>query len=257
MMPLYRLVLVEGDGLDGNESLWARNYVPPVMTNMTINVSLPIYITALISFTGWFAFSVFVGIGLVALPLDLILAFFFRPKFIPADVYAQQKMLIQIRALELMEVGKSLKASRLTVADSKMSTRARQKHAKVDTITMNKFKANVYLLEKDVQELKLCHEDFKSYNPLVPLGKMILGFICSILSLLWILQIIVAMLPPFPILPFLNDYFIWFDAWFPLFGTVSVGLFTMYLLACSIKGCFKFGMRCFCCAVLSVAYTYI
>lgn len=43
-------------------------------SSVTLNmaVSLPIYTTALISFVGWFAFVIFGGIGLVALPLDLI-----------------------------------------------------------------------------------------------------------------------------------------------------------------------------------------
>ncbi|RHY33312.1 hypothetical protein DYB32_001731 [Aphanomyces invadans] len=238
---------LDGDIISPNERVYAMSHgLNPLETSMRLAVSVPIYITALVSFVGWFAFSIFVGVGLVALPLDLILytssvasspvdltmllhrAFFFRPKFIPADVYAQQKMLIQIRSLELMEVGKEIKNSMLAV----------------------------YLLEKDVAELKLCHEDYKNYNPLVPLGKLVLGFIASIVSFLWLLQIILGMVPPLPILPFLNDYFIWFDQWFPLFGTMSVGIFSMYLLMACIKGCFKFGMRCFCCAVCFRNDTY-
>ncbi|ETW07913.1 hypothetical protein H310_02320 [Aphanomyces invadans] len=246
---------LDGDIISPNERVYAMSHgLNPLETSMRLAVSVPIYITALVSFVGWFAFSIFVGVGLVALPLDLILAFFFRPKFIPADVYAQQKMLIQIRSLELMEVGKEIKNSMLTHPDAKLSARERRKNNKLDAITMNKFKQAVYLLEKDVAELKLCHEDYKNYNPLVPLGKLVLGFIASIVSFLWLLQIILGMVPPLPILPFLNDYFIWFDQWFPLFGTMSVGIFSMYLLMACIKGCFKFGMRCFCCALHPMEY---
>ncbi|EQC25073.1 hypothetical protein SDRG_17049 [Saprolegnia diclina VS20] len=238
----------DGSVLSSDERLAALTH-PVQATNMTVAVSVPIYITALFSFVGWFAFTIFVAIGLIALPLDLILAFFYRPRFMPADIYAQQKMLIQIRSLELLEVGKEIKAQQLTVTGSKLSLRERQKQARQDLLMMNKFKQAVYLLEKDVQELKLCHEDYKNYNPLVPIGKLVLGFLCSIVSFLWVLQIILAMLPRVPIVPFLNNYFLWFDSWFPLFGTISVGLFTLYLLACCVKGCFKFGMRCFCCAL--------
>ncbi|RHZ12412.1 hypothetical protein DYB37_001268 [Aphanomyces astaci] len=248
----------DGAIISPNERVYAMaKGLNPLQTSMRLDVSVPIYITALVSFVGWFAFSIFVGIGLVALPLDLILyvlAFFFRPKFIPADVYAQQKMLVQIRSLELMEVGKEIKSSMLSHPDTKLSARERRKNGKLDTITMNKFKQAVYLLEKDVAELKLCHEDYKNYNPLVPLGKLVLGFVASIVSFLWLLQIILGMVPPIPILPFLNDYFIWFDQWFPLFGTMSVGIFSMYLLMACIKGCFKFGMRCFCCALHPMEY---
>lgn len=40
---------------------------------VTLGVSLPVYIIGLASFIGWFGFTIFSGIGLVALPLDLIL----------------------------------------------------------------------------------------------------------------------------------------------------------------------------------------
>jgi LMBR1 domain-containing protein 1 len=40
---------------------------------LTVDVSLPVYVTGLTSFIGWFGFSIFCGIGLIALPMDLIL----------------------------------------------------------------------------------------------------------------------------------------------------------------------------------------
>ena len=41
----------------------------------------------------------------------------------------------------------------------------------------------------------------------------------------------------------LNAFLIQFDGWFPLGGAVAVAFFSLYLLACAVKGCFKFGMR--------------
>ncbi|CAM9791420.1 unnamed protein product [Discosporangium mesarthrocarpum] len=43
--------------------------------------------------------------------------------------------------------------------------------------------------------------------------------------------------------PFLNEYLVWFDGWFPLFGVLSVAVFALYLLAACVTGCFKFGLR--------------
>lgn len=40
---------------------------------LTMDVSVPVYITGVTSFVGWFGFSIFCGIGLIALPMDLIL----------------------------------------------------------------------------------------------------------------------------------------------------------------------------------------
>lgn len=53
-----------------------------------------------------------------------------------------------------------------------------------------------------------------------------------------------AALPAAP--QFLNDFFIALDSVFPLFGTLSYGAFAFYLLFCVLKGCLKFGLRCFC-----------
>uniref|UniRef100_K3X7A6 Uncharacterized protein n=1 Tax=Globisporangium ultimum (strain ATCC 200006 / CBS 805.95 / DAOM BR144) TaxID=431595 RepID=K3X7A6_GLOUD len=125
----------------------------------------------------------------------------------------------------------------------------RKKQKRLDFVTLNKFKQSVYLLESDMDELKLCHEDYKNYNPLVSVFKLVLGCIAAFVSAIWVFHIGLYMLPPVPLVPFLNTYFIWFDQWFPLFGTISVGIFSSYLLACAVKGCFKFGMRCFCFAL--------
>ena len=168
-----------------------------------------------------------------------------RPKFIPADVYAHQKLILQKRSLELLELGKSIKVS----MDRPGAAARSKKQRKLDFLTLNKFKQSVYLLEQDTTELKLCHEEYRNYNPLVAIGKLIMGCLTGFVSFVWILHICLYMLPPVPLLSFLNTYFIWFDQWFPLFGTISVGIFSTYLLATAVKGCFKFGMRCFCFAV--------
>uniref|UniRef100_K3X7A7 Uncharacterized protein n=1 Tax=Globisporangium ultimum (strain ATCC 200006 / CBS 805.95 / DAOM BR144) TaxID=431595 RepID=K3X7A7_GLOUD len=47
--------------------------IPVQGIKVTLDVSFPVYITGLVSFIGWFGFCIFCGIGLVALPLDLIL----------------------------------------------------------------------------------------------------------------------------------------------------------------------------------------
>ncbi|KAF1783237.1 LMBR1-like membrane protein [Phytophthora cactorum] len=215
---------VDGTTLSSTIVTAASNVTAQHIT-LTMDVSLPVYVTGLTSFVGWFGFSIFCGIGLIALPMDLILAFFHRPKFISADVYAIQKLILQRRSVELLEIGRSVKQS-MDRPGHGQSSWERKKQRRLDFVTLNKFKQSVYLLEGDVVDLKLCHED------------------C-----MWFFHIALYMLPNTPLLPFLNTYFIWFDRWFPLFGTISVGIFSSYLLACAVKGCFKFGMRCFCIAL--------
>lgn len=223
--------------------------VKPSLIHVTLEVSFPVYITGLISFIGWFGFTIFCGIGLIALPLDLILSFVHRPKFISADVYAHQKLCLQRRSQELIDLGKNIKASMEMPGQVNRSAWERRKQKKMDFVTLNKFKQSVYVLEQDFEELKLCHEEYKNYNPLLAVFKLFVGCLASVVSGIWIFHIAFYMIPPVPLIPFLNTYFMWFDQWFPLFGTISVGLFSAYLLACAVKGCFKFGMRCFCFAL--------
>ncbi|KAL4118587.1 hypothetical protein PRIC2_010912 [Phytophthora ramorum] len=238
---------VDGTTLSTNAVTTANNITEQHIT-LTMDVSLPVYVTGLTSFIGWFGFSIFTGIGLIALPMDLILAFFHRPKFISADVYAIQKLILQRRSVELLEIGRTIKQS-MDRPGHGQSSWERKKQRRLDFVTLNKFKQSVYLLEGDAVDLKLCHEEYRNFNPLKPIFKLFAGCIASIISCMWFFHIALYMLPNTPLLPFLNTYFIWFDRWFPLFGTISVGIFSSYLLACAVKGCFKFGMRCFCIAL--------
>jgi len=47
--------------------------------SMDISVGPPIYIIGMLSFVGWIFFVLFGGVGLTALPLDLIIEFKNRP----------------------------------------------------------------------------------------------------------------------------------------------------------------------------------
>ena len=49
-------------------------------TNVELSVTVPVYIIALIAFVGWFLFTIFVGVGLVALPYDMIRDYARRPQ---------------------------------------------------------------------------------------------------------------------------------------------------------------------------------
>lgn len=47
---------------------------------------------AIISFVGWFIFVIFGGLGLTALPMDLIMEFIHRPKIRRTNEVADTKM---------------------------------------------------------------------------------------------------------------------------------------------------------------------
>ena len=64
-----------------------------VRSNLTldITVSFPIYAIAITTFVGWFFLIVFLGSGLIALPLDLINAWRFRPVPMKEDEFQRAK----------------------------------------------------------------------------------------------------------------------------------------------------------------------
>mmetsp|Transcript_11599 Transcript_11599/g.15288 ORF Transcript_11599/g.15288 Transcript_11599/m.15288 type:complete len:228 (-) Transcript_11599:274-957(-) len=105
------------------------------------------------------------------------------------------------------------------------------------------FKQAVFLLEKDTEDFQAMSVNYEHYNPLVPFISLFCGICAAIMSLFWFLHICVYVYPDPPLTPFLNNYFKWFDNWFPMFGVLSVALFVVYLLFCAVKGCFKFGIR--------------
>jgi len=61
---------------------------------MEIIVSFPIYCIAFMSFIGWFLLVIFGGVGLTALPFDLIREFTMRPVLMNAKEAKEKKELI-------------------------------------------------------------------------------------------------------------------------------------------------------------------
>ena len=72
-------------------------------------MTFPIYLLAVISFFGWFIFVIFGGLGLFALPIDLIMAFKNRPKILSSKDAAEKKVLLKKKVIELIDNGKKIK----------------------------------------------------------------------------------------------------------------------------------------------------
>jgi len=200
------------------------------------------------AFIGWFFFAVFGGIGISALPLDLIMSFVRRPRFMDAGEFAEAQISIRERVNELVSVGELMK---LDQDEGKSGQGGKNqglfggfsKEARDQKKNFLDFRRAVYLLEEDIEDFQNCSANYKNYNPLIPIFSLLFGICAIIISLFWFIHIIVYVFPKNPLDPFLNTYFKWFDKWFPLFGVLNVAIFTLYLLLCAIKGCFKFGMR--------------
>ena len=213
---------------------------------LNIQVNIPTFFAGFMSFLGWFFFALFGGIGLAAVPLDLVLAWVHRPKHMDPSEFADAQMIIRNRVNELVNVGEMLKLEK----DDKRNTNEKKgvfsglsKEARAERNTFLEFRKTVFLLEEDVEEFQACSANYENYNPLWPWVSLFFGFFSFIISGVWIAHIIIYMVLENPIHPVLNTFFQFFDSWFPLFGVLAVAIFTLYLLMAAVKGCFKFGIR--------------
>jgi len=206
--------------------------------SVSYQVSFILYIISVVTFVGMFLFVIFGGIGIVALPMDLISSFVNRPKFMTLQEYTARKIVVGERAKDLNEKGKRLQ--------DKFKKSGGRPTGRRDKANYNQFRAAVYLLEEDYVQLEKAFN--KGIGPKViqiawSWTQLVLGVLGICVSLLWIIHIFVFMVVVPPPSQFLNKMFIDLDAAFGLFGTIAYGSFAYYLLLGVIKGNFKFGLR--------------
>lgn len=248
-LPFHTSQLAE---MDDNDVAYAGTVEDIGSNTITLQVAVSTFYGGLMAWIGWFFFALFGGIGMAAMPLDLILTFRNRPKHMDAVEFAEAQMSLRERVNELVDIGELVKVER----DASPETGAggfggyfnseTRKGMREERQSLLELKQAVFLLEKDVDEFQACSANYDKYNPLTPYIALVFGVCSSIISIFWVIHIIVYVFPKEPLAPFLNNYFEWFDQWFPLFGTLSVAIFTLYLLFCAVKGCFKFGLRVAC-----------
>ena len=239
--------------MDGSDEQWLEFVVDNGEQDLVLQVSLYTFFGNLMAWVGWFFFAIFGGIGIAALPLDLILGYVNRPKHMDAVEYAEAQMSLRERVNELVDIGELIKIEREEKAQAGMAGNfaafsldsEKRQAARDERQAILGFKQAVYLMEKDAEDFLAASTNYENYNPLIPYISLLLGICACIISFFWFIHIIVYVYPDPPLAPFLNNYFKFFDGWFPLFGTLSVALFTLYLLVCAVKGCFKFGIRFF------------
>ena len=243
---------VQMASMNENDMEWVttteRNDTPIILT---LQVSFGTFFAGLMAWIGWFLFAVFGGIGLSAVPLDLILTYTHRPRHLDAVEFAEVQLSLRERVNELVDIGELIKIEREQKAVAGLTSRFggwtldsdARKAAREERQAILGFKQAVYLLEEDVEQFQAVGIAKDQYNPLIPYIALLCGFISIIISIFWFIHVIVYVFPNPPWAPFLNNYFAFFDKWFPLFGVLSVAIFTLYLLMAAVKGAFKFGIR--------------
>jgi LMBR1 domain-containing protein 1 len=211
----------------------------PASEKWSVRVTFPVYCIALATVCGWLLFMVFAGVGLVALPVDLIKSYMYRP----------QKMITKTEYIRLAcDIGKKAKVIldglREAQTDARRNGRSRRTRRAISALSSE-------LVQLEEEELKLREvypqsEDAELSWALTVLGYALNAFggIISVgLSGTWLVHILVYMFLSPPLDPLLNTMFIQMDDVFGLFGTAAFAVFCFYLVVVTLKGNFKVGLN--------------
>ena len=216
-----------------------------------VTYSIPAWIFPIIflEFLGWFLFVVFGGIGLTALPMDLIIDFIYRPRPRKAEEIAERKIALRRRTEELMEFTKQIEDKTERYDEEKEDKNFFSKWSGKRKIKSKEkeLTAELYKLEEEFEIFEA--ECNLTANPLWDWFKLFLGIILGILSFVILLHIILNVLAfsnGKPVSPFLNTVFVWLEFSIARFvSTIFFTFLTVYILLCVVKGNIKFGLRLF------------
>ena len=145
------------------------------------------YMMVCMSFAGWFLLAIFGGVGLLALPLDLINTFVKRPKPLKPEEAREKKKNIEAESSSLIELGEVLKEEETQLSKSEEGWWSKRRMTGQLNAKFENYKQAVTALEEQAEifqaELAIDKE-----NPVFAFLSLVLGVICLFLTVVWLLQ---------------------------------------------------------------------
>jgi LMBR1 domain-containing protein 1 len=184
----------------------------------------------LIGFLGYILLLVEGGAGVVTLPSGLIGEFINRPRPINLQVYATAIQKVNQWSQELLEEGAILKQDVLSYGRNHRKVRKRYIH----------FQEQVDALEDTYKKVEISYR-VRGGNPITPWLSMILGVLCIVISICWVLHVIIFYCANLH--PFLNNFFVAMDNFFPYAAVIFFGIFVYYMYWCVLDGTTRIGVN--------------
>ncbi len=206
----------------------------------SVRTTFPVYVVALTSVLSWAVFMVFAGVGVIALPVDLIRSFVERPRSVIAKseyIKVARKLAEETKEV-IAEAREVQKEERAAGGKTRKTRRA-----------LNAVSKRLEQLEEDESTLRKMYpqgEDRDASWTLTVMGyhlNLALGVASAFVSLFWLLHVCLYVFPDPPASSFLNEFFKAMDSAWGLLGTTSFALFCFYLIMCVVKGNVKVGFR--------------
>jgi LMBR1 domain-containing protein 1 len=230
---------------------------------MNFKYTIPGYLFVVVFwiFVGWFLFVMFGGVGIIALPLDLILDYFYRPKPRSAREMAEKKVVLRRRVEELMTYIQTIE---MTSEENKEKTGLFTKWKGDRNLKNkeNKLRRELFKLEEEYEIFVM--ESNLSANPILAILKLLLGCLFMIISFMILIHIVfykLIIIDGIPKSEFLNDFFVFLEFKIARFvSTIFLAAFAIYVLFFVLKGNIKFGLRILLCIpihTMKVGRTFI
>lgn len=212
-------------------------------SQLEITVGFPIFAIGLLSFLSYCLFVIFGGIGIFALPLDMIYSFCSRPIKISGTKLEAMKKEVVETAVELRELGVKIQKMEKEGIHKKSIFSSDKRHY---NHLLKDLKVGVTVLDDEYQII-----NFQNMLD----GKSVIGYYCNlffgiiflIISLIWVAHILLyVIIKPNgqPITRGLNILLVFLTENNISFIAIAIfSFFCVYLLLATIKGNFKFGVR--------------
>lgn len=222
--------------------------VSQVLLHDRVAYNLPPYLFMIVFaiFLGWCLFVVFGGIGIVALPFDMILDYNYRPRPRTAIEMAEKKIALRRRCEELSSFTNALE-NLVEEEQEKTGMISKWRAAKLIKTKEGKLKKEIDILEQEYEIYE--EESTLTANPIVNLVKLVVGCVFAIVSFFLVLHLVlynVIVVKGKPLDFFLNTFLFWVEFKVTrFFSTIIFAFISMYLVFCVMKGNIKFGLRIF------------
>ena len=228
---------------DENEDNFYKQCKSIEDAEINFTVDFKVYAIALLTFISYLLFILFGGVGIFSFPLDLIYSFCTRPIRIKPAKLEEMKKEIVVTAADLKDLGMQLKKLEEQGHHQKnMFSKDKRNY----NALLKKLKVGVSVVDDQFQVINL-QEMANQTSALGYLMRLIAGIFCMILSALWICQIvlyIIIKIDGVPLFGFLNVPLVKLcDANLSFLSILIFVVMTFYLLICTVKGNFKFGLR--------------
>jgi len=205
----------------------------------TLRPTFIVYMIAVASIVSWLIFFIYAGVGIVALPIDLVKSFMNRPvKVIPRSEYIRCATILARDAQTIHQQIKSVQKEQRETGRSRKT----KNELKVLQLKLSQ-------LEDDEEELLKAYPQGETREATWLMTVMsyylqlFLGGLSVLLSFFWVLHIILTVLVKPAVHPFLNSFFIWCDELWGLLGVAVFAVFCFYLVFCVIKGNTRLGLK--------------